>query len=317
MLLQSGWDMAVQVQGRNRLQRAERVQSLNQDALQRHGMRKSTRIVMICVIVGIGAIAGWFAWSQLRTPSEASDPVAYWEFRGQRVYNRFEATTDPAKMRESILQAPVEDPENLLRGDDAMRIRESVSEFLLARIGADSPEEYIAWMESRGYRFKNLEEFERDNGPIEWLLNELGLEPTASLREVFDALWEYPPSQRARISGICVGDGAMLVTVGHGVKHRPMSRRPEGRLGMMLWVGMSSSACRSWLRPPVTRDEIVERDGSVRTALVSLIAHVPGSGRRPLHVALFHDPVEDQWWIDMIAVNNYSGTSDAWTCMEF
>lgn len=282
-------------------------------------MRRNRELFFGCVILLAASAAWMLVWSRMRSVSPEGDQVEYWRRQGLKVYARFEPVSTPEGIERIVASSEVEDREGALASLPSGTIdavRSLASSFINARVSAESPEQYLAWLGENGYRFKGIEEFEANHGPLRFLSDLVGIE-APTLRELFVALWDNPLSRSATMSAICEGEGASLVTIGHARRHVRATQNPEGRLGRDIWVGKVSANCRFWMRPPVTRAEAIEKHGQVVTALVSVIAHVPGGDRRPFHVAMFLEPDSGRWWIDACAVTNHMGADDSWTCMEF
>jgi len=277
-------------------------------------------IILITLIVLLVGGAGILAWQRMHRVTAESDPTVYWQRQGQIAYGKFDtvAGDDAEGIGLLLRNAPLSDPEGQIGGITVgtTQMRSLVAEFLLARLGATRASEYIESMASMGYRFMPREEFEIEYGPLADLADLAGVS-SDDPRTVFEALWDYPPSRAAQIGSVCVGGDAAMVTIGHGTAQVWDTSKLTSGMGKDLWVGKSSARCRFWMRPPITREEVVERDGSVVTGIVSVIADVPGSARRPLHVLLFFEPQAQRFWIDGVSVTNHLGTDSAWTCMEF
>lgn len=131
------------------------------------------------------------------------------------------------------------------------------------------------------------------------------------------ALWAHKPARRAQVAAFCVGEDASFVTIGLSIKHTFIDEVPFGTLGYDLWHGASAATCRVWTTPPVTREQLVEREGEILAATVGLIADVPGSKRRPVMFGAFWDEGAGRWWVDSASVLNFIGGDGEWTCMEW
>lgn len=279
------------------------------------------RRLRVALIVGaVGAAVGGIALFRLTKVTEESNQQLYWHRQGVAVYSEMKTVrvTDVEGIRRSLDATPVEDPQGRLVGEDEIlsMLRETVADFLLSRYNAESAAAYIQWMESRGYRFRSPEEFSRRYGPLKLLAPYAGIE-SENLKEMFERMWLYPPSAAAVPTELCISPGSMAITIGVSNHNRMFTESLHGTLGDDLWYGGSSGRCRLWMRPAVTREELVASQGEVLAAQVGVIADVPGSDRRPLIVLLFFEPHTRTWWVDEVNVNNYMGSGGSWASGEY
>lgn len=228
------------------------------------------------------------------------------------------SVNDGQAVRIALAQCPLQDPEGLLEANPGLAdsLRETVTEFLIERYTAATADDYIHWMQSQGYRFKSLEQFEQKYGPIAIRASAAGVQSTDP-EEVFRAMWSHPPSRRAVPDGICADEKAPLIVVAKSNTNRRFTATLEGALGYELWHGGQIANCRVWMEAPVTREQIVLARGEAIAAQVGVVATVPGAGRRPIHIALYLDPQHKRWWIDSVTVGNHADPNGGWDCCEY
>ncbi|MCL4741622.1 MAG: hypothetical protein KJZ54_05395 [Phycisphaerales bacterium] len=277
-----------------------------------------TRLAIVAVAAGLAI--GVLAYVRLTRLSPETDPQRFWMAEGERVYSRFSALrlNDPAVVTRVVASAVVEDPEELsARVPNAVaQIRDEVARLLIARMSAQTADEYVSTLTEYGYRLKATEEFESRYGPLARLAQRCGAngeEPIVVLR----ALWMHEPSRRALPVEMCTDTEAAIITFARTTRDHFVSRYPAGGLGSDLWLGRSSAACRFWMQPAVMRQQVVAKHGETIAAQAGFIVGVVGSQRRPLMISLFYDPDTSRWWIDGVSVQNYIGSDTAWTCTEF
>ena len=266
------------------------------------------RLATVLLVLGAGVLSGAGAWYRLSRVNRESDPVRYWMAEGARAYSSLPTVPvlDSNELAQAAAAATVEDAEGVVQGRPELldQLRATVFQFLSTRFAASSAEDYAAWMQSRGYRFKSPEEFEKRYGPLSDQAELSGLD-SKEVPALFAAMWASDPSRRAMPNAICRGREAMTITLGHSNHNRFATQDLSGVLGFDLWHGGAGATCRFWMQPPVTREELVALHGEVVSAQVGVIACVPGFVRRPLIVNLFLEPDSTRWWIDGVSVTNY------------
>jgi len=279
---------------------------------------RRTHLILLIGVAGV--LAGSVAWYRLSRVTPEGDFQRYWQLQGQRAFSRMPSVpvTDRDAIRRVFEAATVQDPENLLpaRSGGIESLRDAVLGFVVARYSARTPAEYIEWMESRGYQFKTLAEFEQDHGPIKGLQDLVGV-AGMNPRPVFEAVWEYGMPRGAQPNEVCTDPAAVAIAIGRSNHNRFITEEIGGILGYKVWHGGSGGKCRFWMRPPVTRAEIISERGEAIAAQVGLIGCVPGSDRRPIIVSVFQDPATSQWWIDGVGVTNYLPPSGKAMCAEY
>ncbi|MDQ7013740.1 MAG: hypothetical protein Q9O74_07585 [Planctomycetota bacterium] len=275
------------------------------------------------VLIGIGALGvaiSCIVWIRLNTVSEASNPTEYWRRAGAEVYGKMASAPleDAEAIAYSLAKADVRIQDHALSKTDPRiaMLRDTVREFLIQRYTAVSAAEYVRWMETEGYSFKTLEEFEPLYGPLSHNAARAGFDGT-DVAEVFAVLWEYPPSKRAVPTMLATGPDAMAIEIASANHNRGFTGRLAGTLGEQLWHGGSAATCRFWMQPPVTREALVARYGEILAAQVGVIGVVPDRSRRPIIVQCFFDPQSQSWWLDGINVTNFRGSNTIWTCCEY
>ena len=299
-----------------------------------------SRSQIVALIAGVGVVVGVVAWYRLTRLTPESDPERYWAAEGARVYSRMTTVpvNDAEAMRRVFLDAPVEDPQNLLAtgtlsglsGDFSVdsaphhsflneasirALRETAFAFLHARFNAESPAQYVSWMQAHGYRFKTVDEFEQRFGPLRRHIEWIGVE-SDDLSVLFEAAWRHERILAATPVAVCTDAPAALITIGRIQHGQYLAPRPHGQLGIDLWIGGSSGGCHFWMQAPVTRREVVAAHGWTIAANVGVIVDVPRSARRPLLVHLFLDPATSQWWVDGVSVNNHIAVDES-SCTEY
>lgn len=283
-------------------------------------MGRLRRTLIWACPAALAVAVGGVAWYRHVRVTAESDPEAYWARQGAIAYARMPSApvTDREAISAAFGVAPIEDPAGLLAGraDLLASLRSTAVEYLLARLNAKSAGEYIQWMEGRGYHFLTAKEFELRFGPLKSYSGQVDVE-SDDVRRVFEAMWSYGPSSAARPDALCIGSDSIVVSIGESRPGIPFTNRLQGALGSERWYGGSASTCRFWMGPPVKREELVKTRHRVLAAQVGVIACVPGSDRRPHIVTLFADPATGRWWVDGVAVTNYTGDDRVWTCTEF
>lgn len=281
----------------------------------------SRRVWVLCGVLALGVCGSLVAWVRLTSVTAESDPVEYLRRAGAAAFARMPTVPvgDTDSIEAAIEAAPVADHEGRLEGGNRAHIRglrEAVLDFLEARLGSATPDAYSTQMASLGYRFKTKAEYEHDYGPLAKQCGRVGVE-SDDLAEVFAASWMYAPARAAVPKAIATGPDAMAVCVGTTNANRAFTGRIAGTLGEDLWVGGSVTNCRFWMRPPVTRSELLVRDGDVLAAQVGIIGEVQGSGRHPFIVNLFYDRRSFRWWVDGVQGTNFGVADGRWACCEF
>lgn len=285
-------------------------------------MRSMSRRTMIALTIALpaGAIVGLIAYQRLTAVTPEGDPVRYWRREADRVFDRMATIPvgDTERIASEIFAAPLIDPRSLLaqHGGTREALVQEVLEFVSDRMEASSPEDYLSRRRSRGYDLMSADEFKRKYSSWSEWGRDAGVESDDPI-EVMGALWNHEPARRARVAAFCAGEDASFVTIGLSKKHSFIDEVPFGTLGYDLWHGASAATCRVWTTPPLTREELVERDGETLAATVGLIADVPASKRRPVMFSAFWDKRANRWWVDGVGVLNCIPNDGSWACMEW
>lgn len=281
--------------------------------------RSRPALILVIALV-LGGATGAIAWVRLSRVTLESNPTEYWRRQGQAVYATMPSVPvqDAKGVGRVFEECPVEDRAGLLdaRPDLVAALRATVAEFVVARYSAASSDEYVRWMETKGYRFKSLEDFERVYGPIGRRAEAAGVVSTDP-RELFRAMWAYSPSREATPNGMCTDPRAVVMVIGKSNSNRAFTELLAGALGEELWYGGQIASCRFWMSAPVTREDLVRSKGAAIAAQVGIIGCVPGADRRPVHIALYLDAELERWWIDGVAVGNHADPSGGWDCCEY
>jgi hypothetical protein len=176
---------------------------------------------------------------------------------------------------------------------------------------------YIAWRSSRGEGL--VEDFEAINRfPLSVICEARGLpaslateaagEGQRGVERVFTAAFEasrpggaISPPQR-----VAVGEGCFVVSLHRGTSMSSAYDQPvvTDRIPESAWLGMMSATLPRWFVPPVTLEDLIQRDGSVMTALVAFIIEDASRRRRPMMLACFFDPASGAWHVFMVSYQN-------------
>lgn len=234
---------------------------------------------------------------------------------GRAVLARFDSEEDRARAAAAFQRALPEAtraslPQEAL--DDAF---DTLFEFTAA-LGAETPEEYIDWAQSRGHRLRREwpQNAPRDEAVLRQIHQELvgGAPPDPLTPERF---FEDMFRLRTELDGGAARPVAMLtgaqvfqvdsLTFTHPADTFDYSW-PTGanELGVEFWYGGSSgTGVRVW-DPPRTLEEIIAADGEAPAMRVHYVAQTAGGDHLIFVVELVYDPSLKQWHVHRIMQNN-------------
>lgn len=186
-----------------------------------------------------------------------------------------------------------------------------VADLFYHRFCQSSPAAYRAWRDGLGDVPRGLTEMIERGDLIETYRSLTGRElPPAdyvTVESVFDELWEASLAYGGgynRAVAIASDDAGVVVHFGLWTPADRGRRAVSGRLPADVWRGGSAGNLRSWWRPPVGVDAMIEKHGRVVFAEVGVVLAYADGSRRPHQVCLVFDPDRGVWVMQNVTAQN-------------
>lgn len=233
--------------------------------------------------------------------------------------------SDETAVAQAIADArPIPGQFDVVTPDDALRrsLAQTLAQWIRFRADMD-PAGYSAWMRLRGCRLWLETTTDDDELPVYSMQLDTRSEqyayfmgepvpPGITPQRLHDVFFEKSLScygtQTILPSYLVSGDGAAAVykRIGPGGSPTPL----ESWEGSELWFGLGTIGGYVQWRPPITLDEVIERDGDALTASVALATQSPRGGFAPLGITLYYDPDTKLWHFKNLTLSNV----EEWRC---
>lgn len=227
---------------------------------------------------------------------------------------RLDSKADRRRAADQFLRAAPEHAADLL-GDETLRSAFTTLYEFSAAIGAEDPDAYASWAESRGQR-------RRDAWPVAAGRDEafyrrvyadlLGVEPPPNLgpeRFFTDLFRLRAGADAARPVAMLMGDAVVeidLTTFTHPADTFDyLDPVHENGLGVDFWLGGSSGAgIRLW-DPPRSLAEILKAHAAAPAMRVRYVLESAGGAYLIFIVELIYDPGREQWHVHRLWQQNF------------
>ena len=286
-------------------------------------MRIAHRAAALGVALIVAGVLGVLAWRRAAAPGKYTDAVRYRERAAQPLFRSFDyvRVDEPDAVRSAL---DVDAPTNtevggaLLSGarlDAALgTLHDDVARLIELTYGEHDPEEYIEEREALGYRFLTRGELKErlgldTNEVCEAVLGRPASD-FASEREIFVALRAdvlRRESGEARLVGIASEEGSVQTVFNLETRTQPSSVGLNNeKIPMEDWYGGASVGCSLWIAPPISKEEVLDRDGTVLVAATGVVGRFKDGRRHPMVFLHFRDPTTGRWWLYSVIAQNTS-----------
>jgi len=195
----------------------------------------------------------------------------------------------------------------------------TILEEFLAHLSSADPEAYASWMRSRGHELSRDEElFERCAGAWKYFTGE-ELPPDPDHDVLFDRLFSeqlmHADEQVRPVAFALADEGARVRYLRLGeqaVGASPSDLFIHTNDGIWRWVGYVVMGARKHWAPPVSLDEVVQRDGYVDCALVSISVLGATGDWIPANIFVYYDPQGEDWHTEQIGIVNAPTLTSTW-----
>jgi len=268
-------------------------------------------------------VAVVFVWRCAGGGARNPDDVRYRERAAQPLFRSFEyvRVDEPEAVRSALdVDAPtnVEVGGAVLSGprlDAALgTIHDDVAHLIELTYTDHDPEEYIEEREALGYRFLTRGELKErlgldTNEVCEAVLGRPASD-FASEREVFVAIRAEVLRREggeARLVGIASEEGAVQTVFNLETRTQPSTIGLNNeKISMENWYGGASVGCGLWIVPPMSKAQVLDRDGTVLVAATGVVGRFKDGRRHPMLFNYFRDPASGCWWLYSVTAQNTS-----------
>ncbi len=262
-------------------------------------------VVAVLVLVGVGV-----AVLLIPDPPPSVLPQEVLDRAGasQRVFRKLEAEpiTNAENVFEILRRGEIQKPASISKQniDGALRV---AAQFLALRAAGD-PEPFITWKKERGLRlhagYLQDEKVRRRYTAYDKMRD---LKAVSDPEDIFRAIFQDEMARydsRARPTQLVSEPKGVLIQTFSTTE--PVGSLPSvaGTPLAMHWIGNVTRCSQRHWAPPTPLEHIIARDGHAAGAAVSVICVGADGYRFPLHLALFHDPQTNLWWIEAACIAN-------------
>jgi hypothetical protein len=200
---------------------------------------------------------------------------------------------------------------------------DEAAQFVYYRFCQSSPESYVAWRRSKGYRLKPKEKLIRP-GLIDKDYPLYFHEPfptDQTIGELFPRFW---------VVGLAQGDGtnrpvaiskeAKGLAAAIGVVRASDPRdRPKlaGEIPEAMWMGAAGMTMRSWWDAPRTLETLFAASPEIVCAEIGMILEYGDSTRRPLRLTYVYDTTSKAWYLQYVVMYNFDRSVATYSSLEY